>query len=82
MSRGPKWCKLVLILYGTLQCTKLNKQMSFVFVESLLSRRITFTSDVKVANRAADIVLVLTVLEYSHVVIFAKKRLNATNNCN
>ena len=31
-----------------------------------------FSSAVKVANRAADIVFVLTVLEYSYVVIFAK----------
>jgi len=72
MPHSPKWCELFLILYSTLHSTKLKVNKTDV-VTVCLFRILTFKQIILNPVTVAKHLIVLTVLEYSCVVIFAKK---------
>ena len=80
MLGGPKWCELFLILYCTFHSTKLKVNKTDV-VTVCLFRILTFKQIILNPVTVAKHLIVLTVLEDSCVVIFAKKRVIASNNC-
>ena len=79
MSGDPKWCVLFLILYRTSYSTqlKVNKTDD---VTVCLFRIFTFEQIILNPITVAKHLVFLSVLEYSCVVIFAKKLPIATNS--
>jgi len=71
MPGGPKWCELFLILYRTPYSTKLKGNKTDV-VTVCLFRIFTFEQILLNTVTVAKHFVVLTDLEYSCVVIFAK----------
>ena len=71
MPGGPKWCELFLILYRTPYSTKLKVNKTDVFIVCLF-RIFTFGQIIPNPVTVATHLVVLTVLEYSRIVAFAK----------
>ena len=81
MLGGPKWCELFLIIYRTPFSTELKVNKTDA-VTVCHFRIFTLRQNIINPLTVAKHLIVLTVLEYSCVVIFEKKtRLIATNNC-
>ena len=72
MPGGPKWCELFLILYRKPFSTTLTVNKTDV-VTVCLFRIFTFEQIILNPVTVAKPLVVLTVLEYSNVVIFAKE---------
>ena len=68
----PKWCEIFLILYRTPYSTKLKVNITDVVTVCLI-RSFTFEQINLNPVTVATHLVVLTVLEYSCVVIFAEK---------
>jgi len=71
MSGGPKWCELFLTSYRTSYSTKLKVNTPDAITAFL--RIFTFEQIILNHITVAKHLVVLTVLDYSCVVIFAKK---------
>ena len=70
MPGGPKWCELFLILYRRPYSTKLKVNETDAVTVWLFS---IFTSEQIILNPVAKHLVLLTALEYSCIMIFAKK---------
>ena len=77
MPGGPKWCELFLILYYTPYSTQLIKVNKTDVVTVCLFEIFTFEQIIQNPVIIAKYLVVLTFLEYSCVVSFAKKKFNA-----
>ena len=80
MSGGPKWCELFLILYRTPFSTELKVNNTDA-VTVCLFRIFTIEQIILNPVTVAKHLVVLTVLEDSCVVIFAKQTAHASKYC-